>query len=452
MSCFRVAALALGAALALPFMVLAEEAAKGAETLSPAMQQRIDEAVQRALALERAGSEAARPSAPPKAADDAVKYVESNVVSAVGREGFSWQDRQGQFLFHPYVLVQTRLQFLRVDDEGLELSDRDNFVDLGFGLPNAILGVAGKAFEKLSFNFALNGPCAGKGCLMNEAWLEGNLSDAVRLRMGKFKVPMNWHVQTRLAGRLAPSSPNSLSARVNIPFDINAVNPVIASGFDLGLMMHGLVRDRLQYQVGVFNGEGVGVNTPTSTLSDDSGLPALLYAGRIAWVPFGPLPLEERAGGPGATKLLVGASVSYNAEANAESSSDLRAGLELVLSAPGWYWATEAYLLHMDYMERMKNSPNYLFWGANTILARSLGPNLEPFVRLDAYDRNSVEKRGLLLMPAVGLKWYLFEQNLNLQAMYEYLTKIGHEDELSANDDDNSMAEHSLMAMLQFAF
>ena len=378
-------------------------------------------------------------------------YVESNVVSMADRDGFKWSTRRGDFLFNPYILMQTRLQIKVVDDEGLNLADPDNVVDTGFGIPAALFGIAGKAFDRLSFNLTFNGACAGKPCLLNQAWLEGVVSDGFRIRAGKFKTPQHWASLVRIGQRITPDRPASLITRVNIPFDINAVNPVIATGFDIGLMVHGLINNKFQYQLGIFNGEGIGVNMPTSTLSDDYSIPALLYAGRIALMPLGPMPLRE--GGPAGTadtRLLIGASASYNVESSSETSNDFRSGFEFALASGGLYWGTEAYLLHMNFVERQEDAPSYLFWGAYTQVGYLFKNKIEPVVRFELFDRNSIDTDGILLLPAGGLNYYLFGQNLKLQALYQYLARAGHENPLAANDDDNSMAEHSFMLQLQF--
>ena len=379
------------------------------------------------------------------------RFVESNVISMADRNGFKWSSKRGDFLFNPFVLVQARLQFDVVDDEGLTLSDPDNVTDFGFGIPAALLGIAGKAFEKLSFNLTFNGACAGKACLLNQAWLEGNVSDAFRIRIGKFKTPMHWAALARIGQTLAPEKPTSLITRVNIPFDINAANPTLQTGFDLGIMVHGLLGGMFQYQLGVFNGEGIGVNTPTSTLSDDTSIPSLLYSARVALMPFGEMPLRE--GGPAKNtdaRLLIAASGSYNVEANSESSNDLRAGVELAFSKGGLYLGTEGYLLHMDFMERLEDSPSYLFWGAYAQAGYLFPISLEPTIRFEAFDRNSTDEDGVLLLPAVGLNYYVFGQNLKFQMLYQYLARVGHEDTAAANDDDNSMAEHAFWLQVQF--
>jgi len=402
-------------------------------------------------ALARAEAERLRSTPPSAPVPEPDRFVESNVISLVGRDGFRWQDRAGLFLLNPYVLVQTRGQLQYFDDAGLELSDPDTLANVGFAVPNAVLGVAGKAFGRLSFNLALNGPCGG-GCLLNEAWLEGNFSDAARVRAGKLKTPMSWHVQSRLGARLAPVGPTSLLTRVNLPFDINAQNPTLGTTFDVGVMLHGSLAGGLSYQVGLWNGEGSQVNGATSTLADDSKLPALMGAGRLAWQPLGALsPEEGGAGAGGPPRLHVAVSASYNVEGNGESSNDLRAGAECVLTGRGWTWTSEGYLLHMRFTERMRGTPSVSFLGGYTTLARYFGSHLEPFVRFDLFDRNSTRVAGVLMLPGVGLNHYAFGPNLKLQVFYQYAVTVGHGSEAPALDDVADLGQHLAILQLQFA-
>ena len=46
--------------------------------------------------------------------------TDNGVVSLAGREGFSIQSKKGDFVFKPYLLVQTAGKFNYYDDEGLD--------------------------------------------------------------------------------------------------------------------------------------------------------------------------------------------------------------------------------------------------------------------------------------------------------------------------------------------
>lgn len=376
--------------------------------------------------------------------------VESNVISLADREGFRWRTPAGDFQFNPYLLVQAYLQARYVNNTWLNLADQDAVTELGFGVGNALLGIAGRGFGRVSFNLSLNPACFGP-CLLNQAWVDLNATDALQLQVGKFKTPMHWAFQVRIGQAQLPRPPASLTARVNLPFGLNAVSPTLLTGFDLGAMAHGTLGGVFGYQLGVFSGEGIGTNAPTSTLSDDLKLPGLLYAGRLTFAPFGPMPLQEGDGArPKDLRLLLGLSTSYNVEANAESSNDLRAGLELALVKGGLYWAAEAYLLQMSFVERQRGTPGRLFWGAYTQLGYRFESGFEPVVRVETFDRNSSTDPGLLLVPAAGLNYYFFDQNLKLQATYQGLVRLGYRDDLSAHQDDNAMPDGLFMLQLQF--
>jgi hypothetical protein len=333
----------------------------------------------------------------------------------------------------------------------LALTDQDYVRGLGFGTANAILGVAGKGFERVTFNLALNPACNGP-CLLNQAWMDLAVSEAFRIRVGKFKVPSHWAVQVRLGQSLFPRLPSSLLARVNLPFGLNSLTPSIALGFDTGLMVHGLVAKRVEYQLGVFNGEGIGTNAPTSTLSDDRGIPGLLYAGRVAYHALGPVKPEETASlEPAATRLLLSISTSYNVEANAESSDDFRAGTEVAFRTRGVYAAAEWYMLRMNFAERQREVSARTFMGAYAQVGVDAGRGIEPIARFEAFDRNSLAARGVLLLPALGLNYYLSGQNLKLSAVYQALIRARYRNDIEAHQDDNAIYDHSGLVQLQFA-
>jgi len=380
------------------------------------------------------------------------KYIESELVPLAGKKGVSFSTSAGDFSFKPYVLVQTRGIMNYYDDEGLNLAEQDNILNSGFGIPYAMVGFAGRAFDKVTFNLAINAAASG-GALLNQAWFDVNVKESLRFRVGKFKTPYNQAYLVRLGQTLFPTLPASLNTRVNLPMDINSVNPKMSTGFDIGMQVHGLINNKWGYQFGVFNGTGISVNKPTNTMSDDNGLPSLLYAARAAYMPHGEMPLHQ--GDPedlNSKYMLLAASASYNVEANWESSNDLRVGLEYALLLNRFYFNLEGYLLDMDFTERQQVSPNYLFWGGYAQAGYFVTPKIQPALRFDIMDRNSTDKDGYLYAPAIGCNYYLIGHNLKLQAYYQHLMKAGHEDLFSENDDDNGMAEHQFCVQLQFAF
>lgn len=379
-------------------------------------------------------------------------YIESGLISLADKNGISFSTQKGDFLFKPYVLIQTRAVFNYYDDEGLNLAEQDNVLNSGFGIPYALVGFAGKAFEKVTFNLAVNSASSGAS-LLNQAWFDINVNNSLRFRIGKFKTPFSQSYLVRLGQTLFMAPPTSIRTRVNLPFDINSVNPAIATGFDIGIQMHGMLKQHFEYRFGVFNGTGIGVNRPKNSMSDELGIPSLLYAARLAYMPLGKMPLHQ--GDPGANEDLrfsLAVSASYNVEANYESSNDLRTGIDLSLLMKKLYVGAEAYVLDMDFVERQQVQPNYLFWGGYVQVGYFVAKNLQPAVQLDLLDRNSTAEAGYLYMPALGLNYYIMEHNLKIQAKYQFLGKEGHEDLFHENDDDNGMAEHSVGVQLQFAF
>lgn len=383
---------------------------------------------------------------------DSTDFLESNVIPLAGKKGFSFETRAGDFLLKPYVLVQTRAQINYFDDEGLDLAEVDNYQNIGFGIPYAMVGFSGKVFGKITFNLALNSAASG-AALVNQAWFDVNFKPSLRVRVGKFKTPFNQAVLVQLGETLFPALPSSLITRVNLPFDINSVNPFIASGFDIGVQLHGQLADKWEYRAGIFNGTGIGVNEPTNSMSDDLDIPSLLYSGRLAYMPFGVMPVHQ--GSPDDLnnhKLLLAASVSYYPEANYESSNDFRTGFEVAYLYKRLYASAEAYMYNMDFTERQQISPDYRFWGAYCQGGYFVTNKLQPAFRFDIFDRNSTKTDGYLYMPAVGANYFLFGYNLKVQAMYQWLKKTGHANTFSADDDDNGMPEHSAQVMLQFSF
>ena len=379
--------------------------------------------------------------------------IDNGVISSAGRQGFSFQTKNKKFLFKPYALIQIAGKFNYYDDEGLNLADQDKVANSGFAIPNAIIGFSGRAFGRLTFNFALNASQSG-GALLQQAWFDVKMKEALQLRAGKFKTPYNQAYLVTLGETLFPVLPSSLTTGVNLDKSLNAVKPNIATGFDLGIELHGLIKQKWGYQVGVFNGTGIDVNTATKTTSDDhKGIPSLLYAARFAYMPFGPMPTYQ--GYPDDlhnNKLLFAISGNYNVEAEDESSDDLRAGFEFAWLKNRFYISGEAYMLRMNFTKRMQSAADFTAWGAYIQGGYFVTSKLQTALRYDFFDRNGTDKDGSLNMPAVGLNYFFSRCNLKLQAMYQYIGRWGHETQLDRDMDDNGMAMHSATVMLQYTF
>ncbi|MBV5283836.1 MAG: porin [Paludibacter sp.] len=380
------------------------------------------------------------------------KDIESDVIPLAGKKGFSFETKAGDFVFKPFVLVQTSAKMNYYDDEGLALEDQDNIANSGFEIGNALIGFAGKAFNKILFNVTINAAQSGDA-LLQQAWFDLKLKEELRFRAGKFKTPYNQAYLVTLGETLFPSLPVSLTSAVNIPYSLNSVNPAIATGFDLGVQMHGLLDQKWQYSLGVFNGTGVTVNGAKKTLSDDLGIPSLLYAARMAYMPKGIMPTHQ--GSPDDlhnNKWLLALSSSYNVEANWQASNDFRAGFEFAYLYNKWYFTAEGYYLNMKFTEKQNISPAYNFWGAYVQGGYFVTDKIQLAARYDFYDRNATRQAGILNAPALGFNYFIAGYNLKLQAMYQYLGKWGHETQLDRDNDDLGLPKHFAQVMLQFSF
>lgn len=378
--------------------------------------------------------------------------TDNGVVSLAGREGFSIQSKKGDFVFKPYLLVQTAGKFNYYDDEGLDKAyNQDNVANSGFSIPYAVLGFTGKAFGKVSFNLSINAAGSG-GALLQQAWFDYAASEKFAVRLGKFKTPYTHAYLTTLGETLLPVLPTSLTSAVIMPYSLNAVTPNFGTGFDLGIEIHGML-NKVGYELGIFNGTGASVNTAGKTFSDDWHIPSLLYAGRLTYMPKGVMPQTQ--GNPNRLhedKILFGVSSSLNVESESESTNDFRAGLEFAMLKNKLYLAAELYYMNVGFTDRMKLDKSYNYWGGYVQGGYFVAPRLQAAARYDFMDRNGTDKKGLLNMPALGVNYFFPNSNLKLQAMYQYIGRTGHNTQLDRDIDDLGLATHSATVMLQYSF
>lgn len=379
--------------------------------------------------------------------------TDNGVVSLAGSKGFVIQSKKGDFVFKPYMLVQTSGNFNWYDDEGLDKAyNQDNVENLGFAIPNAILGFTGRAFGKVSFNLSLNAAKTG-GNLLQQAWFDVAFKKALQLRVGKFKTPFSHAYLTTLGETLFPQLPTSLTTATIMPYVLNAVTPSMSTGFDLGVELHGVVKDRFGYELGLFNGTGSAVNTASKTFSDDWHIPSLLYAGRLTYMPWGVMPSTQ--GNPNLLnerKMLIGLSGSMNVESENESTNDARMGLEFAMLYNRWYFAGEAYWMNVGFTKRQKISEHYNYLGGYVQAGYFVAPRLQLAARYDFMNRNSTSKDGFLNMPAVGVNYFFKGCNLKLQAMYQYIGRTNHDNQLDRDNDNLGLATHSATVQLQYCF
>lgn len=379
--------------------------------------------------------------------------TENGIVSLAGREGFTIASKKGDFVFKPYLLVQTSVNFNWYDDEGLDKAyNQDNVANSGFAIPYAVLGFTGKAFGKVSFNLSLNAAATG-AALLQQAWFDVELKKQFSIRVGKFKTPFSHAYLTTLGETLMPSLPLSLTAPVILPYSLNAVTPNIGTGFDLGGEVHGLLADKFGYEVGLFNGTGISVNMAGKTFSDDWHIPSLLYAGRFTYMPKGVMPSTQ--GNPNRLnedKLMLGLSTSLNVESENESTNDYRAGLEFAMLKRKLYLGAEMYYMHVGFTKRQKIDQGYHYLGGYVQGGYFVTSRLQATARYDFFNRNGMDTNGFMNMPAVGVNYFFKGCNLKLQAMYQFVGRWGHDTQLDRDNDDLGIATHNATVMLQYTF
>lgn len=379
--------------------------------------------------------------------------TENGIVSLAGREGFTIASKKGDFVFKPYLLVQTSANFNWYDDEGLDKAyNQDNVANSGFAIPYAVLGFTGKAFGKVSFNLSLNAAATG-AALLQQAWFDVELKKQFSIRVGKFKTPFSHAYLTTLGETLMPSLPLSLTAPVILPYSLNAVTPNIGTGFDLGVEVHGLLADKFGYEVGLFNGTGISVNTAGKTFSDDWHIPSLLYAGRFTYMPKGVMPSTQ--GNPNRLnedKLMLGVSTSLNVESENESTNDYRVGLEFAMLKRKLYLGAEMYYMHVGFTKRQKIDQGYHYLGGYVQGGYFVTSRLQATARYDFFNRNGMDTNGFMNMPAVGVNYFFKGCNLKLQAMYQFVGRWGHDTQLDRDNDDLGIATHNATVMLQYTF
>ena len=386
--------------------------------------------------------------------------MENGVLGIADDRGFTLQSKNGKFVFKPYLFLQTRGQFNYYDDEGLDKAyNQDNVANSGFAIPYAILGFTGKTFGRLDYNLSVN--AAAKGAdILQQGWVDLRINPAARFRVGKFKTPFTHAYLTTLGETLFPILPTSLTTSIIMPHTLNAVNPIIGTGFDLGVEFHGVAKLNkkqeswlIGYEVGLWNGSGSSVNAATKTLSDDWHIPALLYAGRITFMPWGQMPATQgNAKMLHGRHMLFGISGGLNVESESESTNDTRLGAEFSMLLNRWYVGAEAYWMHVGFTKRQKIDDTFNYWGAYAQVGYFVHPTVQLGVRYDFMDRNGTTKDGFLNMPAVVCNYYIPKVHLKLSAMYQYTGRYGHKTQLDRDNDDLGISTHHASVQLQFSF
>ena len=385
--------------------------------------------------------------------------MDNGVLGIADDRGFTLQSKDGKFVFKPYLFLQTRGQLNYYDDEGLDKAyNQDNVANSGFAIPYAILGFTGKTFGCLDYNLSIN--AAGTGAnVLQQAWIDYSISPAARFRAGKFKTPFTHAYLTTLGETLFPLLPTSLTTSVIMPHTLNAVNPQVGTGFDVGVEFHGQARLNsksqwlMGYEAGLWNGSGSVVNGATKTFSDDWHIPSLLYAGRLTFMPWGSMPQTQ-----GNSRMLKGRHMQFgvsgglNVESESESTNDARLGGEFSMLYNRWYVGAEAYWMHVGFTRRQKIDSKFNYWGAYGQVGYFLLPTLQMGLRYDFMDRNSSSKDGFLNMPAFVCNYYIPKVHVKLSAMYQFTGRYGHDTQLDRDNDDLGISTHHASLQVQFSF
>ncbi len=385
---------------------------------------------------------------------DEKKYdMENGVLPIADDRGFTLQSQDGNFVFKPYLMLQSNLSYRYYDDVGLDKAyNQDNIANSGFAVPYAIIGFTGKAFGKIDYNICINAAASG-GAILQQAWIDYAVSPELRFRAGKFKTPFTSAYLTTLGETLFPFLPTSLTSSVILPYSLNAVTPSVGTGFDLGVEMHGVINKKFGYEVGIFNGTGAAVNSATKGLSDDNHLPSLLYAGRFTFMPNGPMPMTQgNAKMQDLDKMLIGVSANYNNEAESESTNDFRAGVEFSWLKGKWSFTAEGYYMHIGFTDRQKISDSYNFWGAYGQIGYFVAPQWQLGLRYDWMDRNGSTKDGSINSPAVVVNYFVPNTNIKISGAYQYTGRWGHDTQIDRDLDELGLCTHTAMIMMQYAF
>ena len=108
--------------------------------------------------------------------------------------------------------------------------------------------------------------------------------------------------------------------------------------------------------------------------------------------------------------------------------------------------------MNVGFTERQKIDETYNFLGGYIQGGYFVAPRLQLAARYDFFNRNGMDTNGFLNMPAVGLNYFFKGCNLKLQAMYQFVGRSGHDDQLDRDNDNLGLATHSGTVLLQYSF
>lgn len=216
-------------------------------------------------------------------------------------------------------------------------------------------------------------------------------------------------------------------------------NALFAPGRDQGLRIEGMnTAKTFEYSAGIYNGIARNIN-----VNDND---KYLYAGRIAWMPFGEYKFEESSHDyPDSPKLILGLAALDNTTTSSSVDTDIfRVGYELAFKWRGLNFVTEFYDEEADRSgSEFTNEGYYAQLGY-------LFPNkkFEVAARLANIDREqsfSVTNLGSSIKEldetGIGISWYLNKHVNKIQADY-----------ITLEDKDTGAELDELRVQLQIIF
>ena len=199
-------------------------------------------------------------------------------LEATFDDGFLLQTRvKDLFSMRIGTLLQADYRYFNYDSD--EDPDKNKF-----DIRRARLILEGHLLNRFSYKFQYEFQGAGSRRLM-DAYVDTRILPYLSVRVGQFKTPFGFE---------------QYSADKNIPFAERSMGFLLTPLRDVGLMAHGSFWDRrVNYGVGIFNGDGVD-----DSVGGDEDSPGLV--GRAVFMPFKDL------GGPFWDGLQFGGSFSYS--------------------------------------------------------------------------------------------------------------------------------------------
>lgn len=328
------------------------------------------------------------------------------------KKGFNITDASGKNDLNIGMSLQPRFQYTLAGDP--DATDADHVIEQGFRIRRALFTVNGTLAGKIDYRFRIDaargfGFSDGAGGsqqatkpLLDDAQIIYKFAPYAELAAGQYKVPFTAENVT--------SDTNLLLAERALPVDGLKVGALKVGGYsysrDVGAHLQGTVAEKkVEYQAGVFNGDGANVWPP------DDG--SMLLA-RVAVAPLGEFKYDEVDFTRGKPRLSVGGAFTQNAHPVFDTAGkadgkdkDSRYGAELRFAAAGLTVNGELlmgnYTSADDAIDPLKSRGYYAQVGY------CLPMGLAPGLRYAALDPNtdSAAKDDTLTTLEAGLSYFL---------------------------------------------